>query len=336
MAKKISEKRNRTIYYLRASYMCPDGYVIQHTLEHMVNNSWQRLPLSANRTFIAGNNKNSVGMKHRIISAPLMKGNVNCTLLSIGLYEEGAAANTIPQPSDYDAEMNVDIHDAPLHREYLDGEGFICLYGDHVILSPTDSFRHSKITDFIKNLISKAGFKDESLRLDIQQIADINTINTIKCDGVKSILINASAYLASFDYIKRMRPDYKVDGVASRFKKMAESMLDSLKDDDDPRAILDSENLNTRITITHNGKIKSENSILGADRLKDAAVSLVDTELSGYTIITKSDKKITHDEIVLRNKVLVRAHGKSVDRDEMWNKLVEILIKYDREKILEH
>ncbi|WP_376899151.1 hypothetical protein, partial [Aeromonas veronii] len=112
--------------------------------------------------------------------------------------------------------------------------------------------------------------------------------------------------------------------------------LDSLKDDDDPRAILDSENLNTRITITHNGKIKSENSILGADRLKDAAVSLVDTELSGYTIITKSDKKITHDEIVLRNKVLVRAHGKSVDRDEMWNKLVEILIKYDREKILEH
>ncbi|MFM4987327.1 hypothetical protein ACEUAZ_14500, partial [Aeromonas veronii] len=143
-------------------------------------------------------------------------------------------------------------------------------------------------------------------------------------------------YLASFDYIKRMRPDYKVDGVASRFKKMAESMLDSLKDDDDPRAILDSENLNTRITITHNGKIKSENSILGADRLKDAAVSLVDTELSGYTIITKSDKKITHDEIVLRNKVLVRAHGKSVDRDEMWNKLVEILIKYDREKILEH
>ncbi|HDT6080163.1 TPA: hypothetical protein QHC28_004908, partial [Aeromonas veronii bv. veronii] len=79
--------------------------------------------------------------------------------------------------------------------------------------------------------------------------------------------------------------------------------------------------------------------ILGADRLKDAAVSLVDTELSGYTIITKSDKKITHDEhdeIVLRNKVLVRAHGKSVDRDEMWNKLVEILIKYDREKILEH
>lgn len=52
--------------------------------------------------------------------------------------------------------------------------------------------------------------------------------------------------------------------------------------------------------------------------------------------VTKTDKKITHDEIVLRNKVLVKAHGKSVEREDMWNKLVDVLVKYDREGILEH
>ncbi|HDO1376587.1 TPA: hypothetical protein P2R00_003894 [Aeromonas veronii] len=336
MASKQAEKRNRTIYYLRASYMCVDEFVIKHSLEHMVNQAWQRLPLSANRTFYAGNNKNSVGMKHSIRRVPLMGGDFDCTLLSVGLYEAGAAANTIPKPSEQDVEINVDIHDAPLHQEYLDGEGFICLFGDHVILSPTDSFRHPKISDFIKNLIGKAGFRDEASRLDIQQIADINIVNTIHRDGVKSILINASAYLSSFDYIKRVNPEYKVNGVVSKIINMASSMLDSLKDDDDPQAILDNENLSARITLTHNGKVKSENARVGADRLKDAAAALAETDLSGYTIVTKTDKKITHDEIVLRNKVLVKAHGKSVQRDDMWNKLVDVLVRYDRERILEH
>ncbi|MFQ2525087.1 hypothetical protein ACK308_16095 [Aeromonas caviae] len=336
MANKRAEKRNRTIYYLRASYMCTDGYIVRNSLEDMINLSWQRLPLSANRTFFTGNNKNSVGMKHSISRVPLMRGDSDCTLVSVGLYEAGASANTIQQPSEQDAEINVDIHDAPLHQEYLDGEGFICFYGDHIILSPTDTFRSPKISDFIRNLIGKAGFKDEALRLDIQQIADINIINTIHRDGVKSILINASAYLASFDYIKRVRPDYQMGGVASKIMNMASSMLDSLKDDDDPQAILDNENLSARITLTHNGKVKSENSRIGADRLKEAAAALVDTELSGYTIVTKTDKKITHDEIVLRNKVLVKAHGKSVEREDMWNKLVDVLVKYDREGILEH
>lgn len=336
MANKRREKRSRTIYYFRASYTGMDDFVVEHSLEHMVKESWKRLPSSSDRTFLAGNNKNSVGMKLNDAKAPLRVGDEECTLISIGLYEAGASANTIPQPSKLDMEMDVDIHDAPMYQEYLDGEGFACLYGNHIILSPTDTFRHAKISDFINNVISKGGFKNEALHLDIQQIADIDTLNTIQRDGIKSILVNAGAYLASYDYIKRVNPEYQITGFASRLYRMAASALDPLKDDDDPQAILDNENLSTRFVINHNGKIKSANSAIGADRLKEAAASLVNTELSGYAIITKTDKTITHDEIVLRNKVQVKEHGKSVDREDMWNKLLDVLVKYDRDKILEN
>lgn len=315
--------------------MQEDGFVAKHTLENMVAASWDKLNCTSERTFSATNGKSLVGMKLSFDTAKLSKGNKDCTLFSVGLYEEGAAANTIFKPSVSQIELEADTVDAPLHQEYLDGKGFVCLYGNHLVLSPTNTLRAGTINGFIEALIAKGGFHKESQLLDIQQIADIDSYRTIQNDGVKNITINSSAYLSTYSYLERHKPNFSPSSKVQKITKLAKAWMEALSDDDSDQKIAESENLNARIVISHDGRSASDSSDIGSERLKKTAISLVETDLAGYVIITKTGKKLTHEEIVLKNTVKVTEHGKSVKRDEMWNELVKTLEQYDKDGILE-
>lgn len=333
--KKKHKSRNRTIYYFRCNFKPQDGEVIINSLDQMVAASWESLSNSLERTFPVANGRTIVGMKSSYAKARLKSEDNNCIQLSVGLYEEGAPVNTISKPATGEVELEAGTIDAPSLQEYLDGEGFICIYGNHIAMSPSDTLRTGLINNFLESLIRKGGFTNEALALDIQQVADINVVKTLKNEGVKEISLNASVYLNSLSYLERTKRNFTSSSRIEKLSNMAKSWVAPLCDDDTQDEIAAGENLNAKIIISHDGRSFNDSSEVGNEKLKNTAISLVDAEVEGYVIVTKSGKKLKHDEIVLKNSVKVTAHGKSVRREEIWNHLIQSIERYEREGILE-
>ncbi|HFI9757920.1 TPA: hypothetical protein ACGSU0_004793 [Vibrio parahaemolyticus] len=335
MAVKKEKPKNRTVYYFRCEFAKIDGVKVKDTLEVMTNTAWGKLNSTKERTFYIGEDRSVVGMKLSSRGAKLSHGNRDCTVFSVGLYEEGASANTINKPSAASAELEASTYDAPIDQEFLDGEGFVCILGNHLVMSPAATFRASAINGFLELLLDKGGYAKESGVMDIQQVADIDAVKTIEDEGVSNIVVNAVSYLSTLEYIKRMTPREKTSGKLKKITRMVTSMLDILRDDDTDAEILEKEGLNARIVISHDGRASGADADVGQQHAKSTAKLLASTDVGGYVITTKNGTKLTNEDTVLKHTVKVKRHGKSVDRDKMWLKLVESLEKYEREGILE-
>ncbi|MCZ0752198.1 hypothetical protein [Aeromonas enteropelogenes] len=335
MAKNKEKPKNRTVYYFRCEHRKIDGVQIKISLEEMVKNSWQNLGSTQSRTFDIGEERSVVGMKLTSKIAKLKNGDKPCTLFSIGIYEEGASANTISKPSKSQSELEADTFDAPINHEFLDGEGFVCLYGNHLIISPASTFRASTISSFLERLLFNGGYQQESNVINIQQVANIDVIKTIESEGVSNIVINSALYLSSIEYIKRIAPNSRNLSNLEKITKLVSGMFDTLRDDDTDSDILEKEGLNARIVISHDGRVSGVHSEQGHNHAQKAAMLLADADVAGYVITTKNGTKLTSEDTVLKYTVKVQRHGKSVNRDKIWERLVEGLEKYEREGVLE-
>ncbi|MGI2142552.1 hypothetical protein [Shewanella baltica] len=202
-------------------------------------------------------------------------------------------------------------------------------------MSPAATFRASVINGFLSSLIEKGGYVKESNVMDIQQVADIDVVKTIEDEGVSNIVVNAVSYLSTLEYIKRIDPKEKVSGKLQKITKMVKGVLDVLRDDDTDAEILEKEGLNAKVVISHDGRTSGNDADIGQEHAKNTAKLLASTNVGGYVITTKSGTKLTNEDTVLKHTVKVKRHGKSVDRDKMWLKLVESLEAYEREGILE-
>ncbi|WP_027252098.1 hypothetical protein [Photobacterium halotolerans] len=333
MANK-KNNRSRTIYYYRAEFKQFDGLVINETLEEMVINSWSKLNSTSERSFFSSKGRQIVGMKISPMRATLSKGNRDCTTICLGIYEEGADANTISRPSNSHIETSADTYSAPVDKEYLDGEAFMCLYGNHIILSPTDLLRAATALQYFESLLNAGGYGKEANTLNIHQIADIDTLKTIHNEGIKNISINSSVYVSTFDYLSRNN-NFNTTPILRKLKGMAESVLDCLYEDDDVADFNNVDSLNANIVISHDSRVKGEQAEEEGDQLSNAAFQLIESDLNGYRITTKKGKTFTHDKIIVKSKVDVPEHGKSVNRDAMWGQLVYTLQQYEKSGVLE-
>ncbi|HIF9180007.1 hypothetical protein ACWU37_07115 [Photobacterium damselae subsp. damselae] len=335
MSANKEKPKKRTVYYFRCEFAKINGVKVKDTLETMTKGVWGKLNSTKERTFYIGEDRSVVGMKLSSHRAKLSHGDRDCTVFSVGLYEEGASANTISKPSTISKELEVSTYEAPVDQEFLDGEGFVCILGNHLVISPAATFRSSAIHGFLAQLLDKGGYTKESNVMDIQQVANIDAVKTIEDEGVSNIVVNAVSYLSSLEYIKRVTPRGKTSGKLKKITNMIECMMDMLRDDDTDAEILEKEGLNARIVISHDGRASGDDASIGQQHTQNAAKLLASTDVGGYVITTKNGTKLTREDIVLKHTVKVKRHGKSVDRDKMWLKLVESLEKYEREGILE-
>lgn len=335
MSKKEVKSKSRSIYYHRAQYLKTDTFTVTETLEEMLNQAWVQLDTTQERTFNAGDDRSLVGMKRSSKIAQLSKGNKDCTVFSVGVYEEGASANTITNPNLAGNELEADTIDAPVDREFLDGEGFVCVFGNHVIMSPAANLRSGVVNGFMESMLIRGGFEQAASAIDIHQIADIDKVNTIEEEGVKNIIVNASTYLTSLEYLKRVKPSTKTPNLLSKITHMVKSQLGPLCDDETDAEMIEKSGVNTKLVISHDSRVTGEAARQGHERVKETAKLLAGTDVSGYTIVTKRDTTLTEEDLVLKRVVKVPRHGKTVHLDKMWLSLVEVLVAYERKGILE-
>lgn len=330
-----ANKSTRTIYYFRCNYLTPIAKISdgKKNLQEIFASAWEALGSIDAREFTEGGKRIS-GMGFTSRKVHLSTGNDDALVFTAGLYEEGASASTLPKPKKDTAELTASSQEPPSDHEFLDGKAFALIYQDNLLIGCTGSMRSEKVIAYIRLIISKGISLDVSNQIDIRQISEVEVVKDLIAEGVNQVVIDSCMFSSSFDYIKRNSKSYKPNKIVGYFKKKADEIV-ALENE---IVGLDGAGdlLNSKIVIGKNQvtkEISGDLSVGEAQKvlLKKIAEDLTETPMPGYTIITKGNKRITHDKIVMTDTVKARVSGKTVNREDMWDGMANILGRYQKE-----
>lgn len=319
--------RNRTIYYYRAetnNKLSKKG----RTFESALVASWNALGAVKNRIY-SHSGKIVFGMDMERKSINTASGNQPCYVFTIGVAEQGAEASIL-LTSGNKSKLASNIHKAPSGHEYLDGEAFVCVYGNNILVSPCDALRGSIPNRFLRNLLKRANDVDQNC-FNILQVANVQVLQTVMTEGIKKIDLNASVFMADYEY-------HKANVVANSFPDKLAAKLNGLVDLITPNQqtanLTNYDSLHAKLSISQDMRVSTSNSATEGAALTDNAKELVQSGLSGFALVTRDGKRITPDKVVMNETITVERYGKSVKTDSIWAALVNQMQKYYDSKLL--
>jgi hypothetical protein len=223
----------------------------------------------------------------------------------------GEAASVVPKVPARSTDLDLKTEAPPPDGEWLDGDAFIFVKGDHLCFCAT-GMRDGAISWFLHELFKKAKIRKDSNRFDLAKAADVTKLRLLHSQGVKEIEIKAMVSRATAHYEKRKATTYGALGAAGKFLKTIWQAPNDYTDDS-LKVIL-----SLKVDRRFNG-IK-----LGEKRIEQLGADIVKNTEKGddFSILTKTGQRITQSEIFIRSKVLIDGEGKTVKRDKAWNELV--------------
>ena len=313
MVVKKQSFKSKKFYYRRAKW---DGQDKQ-SLETLLIEAHQLLDPVGKRTF-----KVSSGAEIRGASFK----NDDGLYLQIASYVPDEATSLIDKSAGA-KQSEVTAQTAPQGKDYLDGEVFVYIKGNHVILCPS-GVRETVVEIYVWHVLTAIENNEIAKTFELDKIAKTDKLRMIKDEGVKEIELNTSLYEASLLHMDKKKP--KVSG----WKKAIANQLSAIfSEDDDLKDITEKENLNVKVTIKFDGMEARKNSKdaefgkAGKKRLEKTAEQVIaefDAEhTNGFVIVTGEDNRITSDEIRVSDSFKVETFGKSLSKNAAWAKLKE-------------
>jgi hypothetical protein len=225
----------------------------------------------------------------------------------------GEQASVVPKPKKGEEETEVGTAAAPAGVEFMDGDAFLYVNGDHVCLCST-GMRDGAVRQFLYDFFDKAELGAHSNRFDLLKVANVNKLKMLHSQGVKQIDLRASLYQATTQYEKRKSQAF---GLLRQAARHINAILGA-----EPGDIDDS--LRVSITIKTDERVRKHLK-LGATRIEKLAVDVVENEedIDDYVIETNSGQKIGANEIYVKEVRLIDSLGKSVKRQKAWDELIE-------------
>lgn len=320
--------RDRTVYYYRAETNNKLTNVSM-TLETALVDSWNQLALVKNRRWV-NTEKTIFGMDMEPKVLVTNKGSVNCHVFTIGVAERGAEANILRVADGQKTSMTSKTYKAPQGSEYLDGEAFICVYGNNILVSPCDALRGNIPNRFLIKLLAMAKNRDKE-SFNIIQVANVQTLQTILTEGVKKIDLNASVFMATYEYNKA---NVKPNTFPSRLASKLDGLVDLITPNKNGTSLTDYDSLHAKLTISQDLRVNTSNTANEGKALTEDAKDLIESGLKGFTLVTREGKTITPDKVVMNESVTVKRHGKSVEQEAIWVALVSQMQKYNDKGLL--
>ena len=307
----MNKTKNKKFYYRRAIW--DDAGKV--TFETLIAEAHKKLPTLESRSFLlAGGNE---------IQGAVFDSRPEGFLIQIAYYSPGQATSTIGTDKTTHS-ATIDAEAAPPGKDYLHGDMFVLIKGNHVFLCPS-SVRESVAEQYFYIVLNKLEMFPVGLRLS--KVAKSSKVKMIKTEGVKEIQLGASLYEASLIEI-----DERQNKVSSLKARIAHQLQQIFADDKSLNTIKESENLSVNISIKFDGKegrkIHKDPHFgeAGRERLLKASQKIlneVDEDGNeGFVIITNSGTKITPGEIREFESYKVEALGKSLSRTDAWTKLI--------------
>lgn len=252
-------------------------------------------------------------------------------------YVPDQAASAIDKSSATSDNSDVSTVNAPDGKNFLDGDIFLFVNGNDVILLQSGA-RETVALSYVSQMLEKNAYKREALSLQFLGIAEEDKAKMIQAQGVKSIELNANMYEAS---LRHMQKQQELAGKEKETKifdipgQLTEAFKRLFAEDDMLKEIDEYENVNIKLSISFDGKEarlkKNKNTegfgTHGKSRLEKASAMLIqesaEDDVDGFTIITGDNNRIKANEIVVSDNFRVKTLGKSLDYNDAFAKLEE-------------
>ena len=319
MAPNAPDTKVKKFYYRRAVW---EGQR-KGKIEKILTKAHESLDTVGKRTFETGSGAEIRGARYSD-----NKG----LYLHIAAYVPGEATSII-EKSARAKQSRVTAQAAPDGKDYLDGDAFVFVKENEVIICPS-GLREAVVERYIWHILKKSGHEDIAHTFELDKIASASKLKMIKDQGVKEVVLNASLYEASL-----LQMDKKKPNISNIKRSIADNLEAIFGQDPDLKQIHQQENINVKVSLKFDGTAARRNNkvtgygVAGRKRLEGAAVQLVsnysDVDDDQFTIITGMGNSITPDEIRVSESYKVETLGKSLSRKSAWKLLREY---YDRLK----
>ncbi|MDD5272179.1 MAG: hypothetical protein PHU14_05620 [Methylovulum sp.] len=314
----MSEDQNTTkkkkVYYRRAKW--PDQS--RETLENILKNVHAQLPTVGHRTFdtLSGELR---GVK--------FKSEDKGIFLHVASYTPDQPTSAIDKDRMVPSSM-VTAEPAPIGKDFLDGDIFLLIRDNHVILCPS-GVRETIANKYFYHVL-KSQYQDIAVNLVLDKVANVNKLKMIRIEGVKELRLAASLYDAS---VHRINAQAVKSGllysIANDFKSI-------FSKDQVLRDISELENLNITLSLKFDGnegrKKHAEPNFgaVGRERLiRTAEMILNENDDDGFVIVTGENNTITAEEVRISDNLDIKSLGKSINCSDAWEKLVEYYDKLE-------
>lgn len=324
MPRKQPEFKTKKLYYRRAKW---EGQS-KRTLQEILVDSHAKLDTVGKRTFPIGSGAEIQGANVKVESG---------LYLQIASYVPGEATSII----DKDAtakNSSVTAQIAPSGKDYLNGDIFVYINGNHLILCPS-GVRENLVEIYIYLILQAVDEKDIASTFELDKVAKVSKLKMIKDEGVKEIELRASLYEASLIHLNKGKP--KVSGIQGA---IAHELSALFCKDPELKDIREKENLSVSVVLRVDGNEAKRHSReigfgdAGKKRLRRTAEFIINEFETdgddGFVIVTGANNKITSDEIRVSDSFKVSTLGKSLSLNSAWAQLKEYFNRLNDEGVL--
>ncbi len=298
MSKALS--KDKILYYRRARWDKQEKV----TLEKLLVEAHTVLTTRGQRTFSMVSGYELVGARVKISDDGLF--------LQIASNVPNQPTSTINKDKSV-ASATIAEEPAPEGKDFLEGDIFVLVKDNHVILCPS-GIRENNVTSYFKKALKSAKLKINSDTLELCKIADANKVSMIKNEGVKELRLSSSLYHASL--IEMDKANSKPSGLLSSISTQLTRIFSK---DSTLKEISELENLNVDVVLSFDGNEGRKKHLppkfgeAGRERLlKTAEMILTESDDDeGFEIITGKKNKISSDQIRVAENATIRTLGKS-------------------------
>lgn len=294
-----SQKKQRTISYLRATWARSPGMSLQEALgrctEQLPDLHDTRLPLRDGHAEV----------RHWDLNRRWVR-------LHVAAWTDGEPASTVPHTAN---DLQIQIPDESW--DYLDGDGMMLVSGDHCLLMP--SRLHPKSLErYVQLLLAHgrdergAGIPEHIESFELLPVANEQIVRQIRRQGVKKINLNVGQYMET----ARRHEDTQPTIIRQLGRAILETLLDR---EEDRRQIEEAANVQARLIITCDTR---RPGIQPEDLTRVAAGIAAENE-QDIEIETGTGQRIKQGQVVLKKSVEVASFGKTVHHGDAWDQMAQ-------------
>ena len=195
----------------------------------------------------------------------------------------------------------------------MNGDVFALLRGNDVILCNSGA-REGAAKAYLAAVLVRGGVEDV---FELEQVADVNKVEMVQREGVKSIRLATSVYKATQDRLTRETKKTNFMGeIAEEFLRLYADRQGMGSDE-----LAEYENLQVKLEISFDSR--RSGGVVAAEKLDAAANSLFNEEDTGFVITTKEGNTLTSEDIKVKKSAELADHGNSVSCSQAWSAMME-------------
>lgn len=313
MATKTTSKK---VYYLRARHD-KKPRELQALIEAARNEK---------QTVAASEIKFGAGDIVRIQRYKASKG--GGVFLHLARYVPGERAPTL-QPKAVAKEDNEDAQQAPVGKEFKDGDCFL-LASKHHVLYCGHGIHVSKAAHYLVQLFKACKFDDDDLGFELSPVSDLNKVKLLQEHGVRSIRLASNAFDMSIP--KKQRGTW----ISRSFGQVSDELKALIEKDDSIADQKAREDLLVNIELRLDGNTRAADDAQEfIEEVAETVLADVDAPISEFTIVTQKGEAIKPGSIRLQKTYTVTTQDRSVSHIEVWEAMESYLKEIRQSHLLE-